>query len=73
MRPVTVADVGWVFEVSQDTALQQFVQLPSPYLMEHARFFVECLAIEKVASGERAEFLAEDAETGSGWGRLGSG
>ncbi|WP_405066248.1 GNAT family N-acetyltransferase [Kribbella sp. NBC_01510] len=73
LRPFTVADVGWVFEVSQDPALQQFVQLPSPYLMEHARFFVECLAIEKVASGERAEFLAEDAETGERLGRVGLG
>jgi RimJ/RimL family protein N-acetyltransferase len=63
-----------VFEVSQDPALQQFVQVPSPYLMEHARFFVGCLAIEKVASGERAEFVVEDAATtGERLGRAGLG
>lgn len=73
LRQFTAADIPWVFEVSQDAALQQFVQLPSPYLMEHARFFVECLAIEKVASGERAEFLVEDARTGERLGRVGLG
>jgi RimJ/RimL family protein N-acetyltransferase len=73
LRQFTSADIPWVFEVSQDTALQQFVQLPSPYLTEHARFFVECVAIEKVASGERAEFLVENARTGERLGRVGLG
>lgn len=73
MRRFTAADVSWVFEVSQDPALQQFVQVPSPYLMEHARFFVEHLAIEQWASGQRAEFVVEDAATGERVARVGLG
>jgi RimJ/RimL family protein N-acetyltransferase len=73
LRGFTTGDVAWVFELSQDPALQRFVQVPSPYLMEHARFFVECLALEKVASGERAEFVVEDAATGERLGRVGLG
>lgn len=73
LRPFTVADVEWVYEVSQDPALQQFVQVPSPYLMEHARHFVEHLAIELEARGERVEFVVEDATTGERLARVGLG
>jgi RimJ/RimL family protein N-acetyltransferase len=73
LRTFTPADIPWVFEVSQDPLLQQFVQVPSPYLLEHARFFVETLAIERMASGERAEFVVEDAVTGERLGRVGLG
>lgn len=45
LRPFTVADVSWVYEVSQDPLLQQYVGVPSPYLMEHAEYFVEHLEI----------------------------
>jgi hypothetical protein len=44
LRPFTSADIPWVYEVSLDPALRQFVQLPSPYRMEDAAFFVERLA-----------------------------
>jgi RimJ/RimL family protein N-acetyltransferase len=60
LRPFTTDDIGWVFEVSQDAALRQFVQVPSPYLMEHARYFVEHIATELVATGERVEFVVEE-------------
>ncbi|MFI5698067.1 GNAT family N-acetyltransferase [Kribbella sp. NPDC051586] len=73
LRPFTMDDVAWVFEVSQDPALQQYVQVPSPYLMEHAQFFVEHLAIEQGASGQRAEFVVEDAATGERLARVGLG
>jgi hypothetical protein len=45
LRPLTTADVGWVHAVSLDPALQHFVQVPVPYLLEHAVFFVEQVAI----------------------------
>ncbi|NUS00706.1 MAG: GNAT family N-acetyltransferase, partial [Kribbellaceae bacterium] len=73
LRPFALGDIEWVYDVSQDPALQQFVQVPSPYLLEHARFFVEELAIAQVASGERAEFVVEDAATGQRLGRVGLG
>ncbi|HET6740561.1 MAG TPA: GNAT family N-acetyltransferase [Kribbella sp.] len=73
LRPFTVDDVEWVYEVSQDAALQQYVQIPSPYLMEHARYFVEHIALELGARGERAEFVVEDAQTGERLGRVGLG
>ncbi|MFF0342267.1 GNAT family N-acetyltransferase [Kribbella sp. NPDC004875] len=73
VRPFTIEDIEWVFEVSQDPAVQQFVQVPSPYLMEHARYFVEQLAIAQRESGERAEFVVEDAATGERLARVGLG
>lgn len=73
LRPFTVDDVEWVYEVSQDAALQQYVQIPSPYLMEHARYFVEHIALELGARGERAEFVVEDAQTGERLARVGLG
>src|SRR5689334_23116064 len=73
LRPFTMDDIEWVYEVSQDPALQQFVQVPSPYLIEHARFFVEHLAIEQGETGQRAEFVVQDAETAERLGRVGLG
>ncbi len=59
-------------EVSQDAAVQHFVQVPTPYKVEHAAFFVEQTAIVGWASGQRAEFLAA-AATGVRLGRVGLG
>ncbi|MGZ0152373.1 GNAT family N-acetyltransferase [Kribbella sp. WER1] len=73
LRPFTVADVEWVYDVSQDPALQQYVQVPVPYLIEHARHFVEHLAIELGERGERTEFVVEDAATGERLARVGLG
>ena len=73
LRPFTTEDIAWVFEVSQDPAVQQFVQVPSPYRMEHARYFVEQLAIAQTVSGQRAEFVVEDAATGERLARVGLG
>ncbi|MFD7157622.1 GNAT family N-acetyltransferase [Kribbella sp. NPDC059898] len=41
--------------------------------MEHARHFVEHLAIELGKRGERAEFVVEDAATGERLARVGLG
>jgi RimJ/RimL family protein N-acetyltransferase len=71
LRPFTDADIGWVYEVSQDPAVQHFVQVPSPYQMEHAAFFVRQVALAGWASGQRAEFMAEDSATGARLGRVG--
>ncbi|MEV6039467.1 GNAT family N-acetyltransferase [Nonomuraea sp. NPDC052116] len=71
LRPFKPADIPWVYEVSLDPALQHFVELPSPYRMEDAAFFVEQLAIAGARSGQRLEFLAEEASTGERLGRVG--
>jgi RimJ/RimL family protein N-acetyltransferase len=73
LRRFTTADIPWVYEVSLDPALQQFVQLPSPYRLEHAAFFVHQLAIAGWDSGQRAEFVAEATGTGRRLGRVGLG
>jgi hypothetical protein len=59
LRPFTAADTGWVPDVSQDPALQRFVQVPSPYQMEHAAFFVHQVAMAGWDGGQRAGFLIE--------------
>jgi RimJ/RimL family protein N-acetyltransferase len=73
LRPFTATDVPWVYRVSLDPVMQRFVRLPSPYRLEDARFFVERLAIAGWRSGQRAEFLAEDATAGTPLGRVGLG
>jgi len=61
-----------VYQVSLDPAVQHFVQVPSPYLLEHAAFFVEQMAIEGWDRGQRAEFVATDT-AGVRLGRVGLG
>jgi RimJ/RimL family protein N-acetyltransferase len=73
LRPFTAADIGWVYDVSQDPALQHFVHVPAPYQLEHAAFFVHQVALAGWDSGQRAEFLAEDAVTGARLARIGLG
>jgi RimJ/RimL family protein N-acetyltransferase len=73
LRPFSRADIGWVYQVSVDPAVQQYVQLPVPYRLEHAQAFVEQLAVAGWRRGTRAEFLAEDSATGEPLGRVGLG
>jgi RimJ/RimL family protein N-acetyltransferase len=73
LRPFTPADIRWVYEVSLDPALQQFVQLPSPYRIEDAAFFVEEVAIAGWDEGQRQEFVVEEASTETPLGRVGLG
>jgi RimJ/RimL family protein N-acetyltransferase len=71
LRPFTDADTSWVHDVSQDPSVQHFVQVPSPYRIEHAAFFVDQVAIASWDSGQRAEFLVQDTATGARLGRVG--
>jgi RimJ/RimL family protein N-acetyltransferase len=73
LRAFTTADIPWVYQVSLDPALQHFMQVPSPYRLEHAAFFVEQLAIAGWDSGQRAEFVAVESATGRRMGRVGLG
>jgi RimJ/RimL family protein N-acetyltransferase len=73
LRPFTTADIPWVYEVSLDPEVQHFVQVPSPYRLEDAAFFVEHLAIACWDSGQRAEFVVEEAATSTRLGRVGLG
>jgi RimJ/RimL family protein N-acetyltransferase len=73
LRPFTLADVPWVYDVSMDSALQQYVELPMPYELEHAEYFVREIAIGGWGTGQRAEFLVEDAGTATRLGRVGLG
>lgn len=72
LRPFTEADILWVCEVSQDPAIQRnLAQVISPYRIEHAEHFVRHLAIAAWCSGQRAEFLIQDAATSTRLGRAG--
>jgi RimJ/RimL family protein N-acetyltransferase len=73
LRPFTLADVPWVYDVSMDQALQQYVEVPTPYEREHAEFFVRELAIGGWATGQRVEFLVEESDTATRLGRVGLG
>src|ERR1700730_16749339 len=73
LRPFTREDIAWVYEVSRDPVVQRFVQVPSPYQLEHAAFFVEPLAMAGWDRGQRAEFLAARTATGERLGRVGLG
>jgi RimJ/RimL family protein N-acetyltransferase len=71
LRPFTLADVPWVYEVLLDPVLQRFMQIPSPYRLEDAASHVKHMYIGGWDGGDRAEFLAEDAATGTRLGRVG--
>ncbi len=71
LRPFTPADIPWVYEVLLDPVLQRFMQLPSPYRLEDAASHVEQEYIAGGDDGRRANFLAEDAATGTRLGRVG--
>jgi len=73
LRPFTAGDIPWVYEVSVDPAMQRFTGVPSPYRLEHARFFVEQVVVAGWRSGERAEFIAEESATRVPLGRVGLG
>jgi hypothetical protein len=53
--------------------VQHFIQVPLPYQMENAAFFVHQVALAGWDSGQRAEFLAEDTAAGARLGRVGLG
>ncbi|MEV6843887.1 GNAT family protein [Actinoplanes sp. NPDC051411] len=73
LRPFTPADIAWVYAVSLDPAVQKYVQIPMPYRVEDAEFFVREMAIGAWERRERAEFvIVAGAGNGTGVGeRLG--
>lgn len=73
LRPFVVGDISWVYEVSLDPRVQQFVQIPVPYRMEHADHFVREMAIAAWDGGQRAEFVVVRTEDGARLGRVGLG
>ena len=72
LRPFTPADIPWVYAVSMDAAVQKYVQVPMPYRMEDAEYFVREMAIGAWQRRERAEFVIVAAE-GERLGRVSLG
>jgi RimJ/RimL family protein N-acetyltransferase len=72
LRPFTTADIPWVYAVSLDPAVQKYVQIPLPYRVEDAEFFVCEMAIAAWERRERAEFVVASME-GERLGRVGLG
>ncbi len=72
LRPFREADIAWVYEVSQDPAIQRnLAEVFAPYRMEHAAYFVRQMALAAWDDGRRAEFLIEDAARRDRLGRIG--
>jgi RimJ/RimL family protein N-acetyltransferase len=74
LRPFGEADIAWVYEVSQDPAIQRnLAEVFAPYRMEHAAYFVRQLTLAAWDQRERAEFLVAEAADGTRLGRVGLG
>ena len=52
-----------MYYVSLDSEIHQHLSLPDPYQREHARYFVDEVAIGSARNGQGADFVIEDAET----------
>lgn len=73
LRPFAVGDIPWVYEVSLDSAVQKYVQIPLPYRMADAEFFVREMAIAAWERRERAEFVVVRSADRVRLGRVGLG
>src|SRR3954465_3783520 len=73
LRPFPAGDGSWVYEVSLDPAVQQYVQIPQPYRVADAEFFVHEMAIAAWQRRERAEFVVVGSADGFRLGRVGLG
>ncbi|MBU2669737.1 GNAT family N-acetyltransferase [Actinoplanes bogorensis] len=74
LRPFEEGDIPWVYEVSLDQRVQKYVQLPIPYRLADAEFFVREMAVAAWDNGSRAEFVVEPEAGGTArWGRVGFG
>jgi RimJ/RimL family protein N-acetyltransferase len=73
LRPFTADDIAWVYEVSLDPAVQKYVQIPAPYRMADASYFVREMAIEAWEQRRRAEFVVAGTTGGARLGRVGLG
>jgi RimJ/RimL family protein N-acetyltransferase len=59
LRPFVAGDIPWVYAVSLDPAIQRFLQIPIPYRMADAEYFVREMAIAAWDRRTRAEFVIE--------------
>ncbi|MEV4349349.1 GNAT family N-acetyltransferase [Actinoplanes sp. NPDC049596] len=73
LRPFTVADIPWVYDVSLDPAVQKYLQIPIPYRMSDAEYFVREMAIAAWGRRQRAEFVVEETGVDGPRGRVGFG
>ncbi|MGW0432917.1 GNAT family N-acetyltransferase [Micromonospora sp. NPDC003197] len=64
LRPWRPADADAVYRACQDSDIQRWTTVPSPYLMEHAVGFVSTMAPAGWAQQTFAPFAVCDAETG---------
>ncbi|GAA2653334.1 GNAT family N-acetyltransferase [Paractinoplanes durhamensis] len=72
LRPFVAGDIPWVYEVSLDPAVQRFLEIPIPYRMSDAEFFVREMAIAAWDNRSRAEFVISGG-AGERLGRVGFG
>ncbi|WP_108999756.1 GNAT family N-acetyltransferase [Streptomyces rishiriensis] len=56
LRPLDPRDTDAVYTAAQDPDVQRWTTIPSPYLREHARGFIELLAPEGWATGSMFTF-----------------
>jgi RimJ/RimL family protein N-acetyltransferase len=67
LRPFRPDDASWVYYVSLDPEIRRRLSLPEPYRREHARWFVDEIAI----AGEGADFVIEESATRTALGWVG--
>ncbi|GAB2593335.1 acetyltransferase [Paractinoplanes abujensis] len=71
LRPFEESDIPWVYEVSLDPLVQKYLQIPVPYHLADAEFFVREMSIAGWDAGTRAEFVVVAGEVRLG--RVGFG
>ncbi|MGN9912074.1 GNAT family N-acetyltransferase [Phytohabitans sp. LJ34] len=64
LRPWRATDADAVHRACQDPAIQRWTQVPSPYLPEHARYYVTELSAAAWERGTGAHFAVVDPDSG---------
>jgi len=64
LRPIGPSDVQAVYTACQDSAIQRWTTVPSPYRLEHAEQFACDYAPKAWAAGDAAVFAVTDRSTG---------
>ena len=71
LRPWTDADIDDVFRACQDRDIQRYTNVPVPYLLEHAEFFVGPFQLANWANRTGAGFAVTDERDGALLGACG--
>lgn len=71
LRPWRTDDADWVYAACQDTAIQQWTVVPTPYEIAHAEGFVGKLAPTSWSNGKGGHFAVSDVITGALHGCVG--